>query len=311
MLAPGEYSFWCVCGAFSARISSHLTRRCSNHGGGYVFSALGLYAVAAWNYYIVCVLTDCAKHARVEDKSMIVQVGNKLFEAAPTYSKLAFVTLGGESALHAIDIIMVVFLFGVSTSYQVGVGGFVDGIFGYKSSNDLHGVPAFEDGQVGQVEEKISGALIADPGIGMVWTIGILVPLCCYSKDMGFLSKFSAAGLFAIIISFVMIIFYGLTALSEPTYTPLVIGDLYPSNFTNASHFFGIATFCYGIPPLTFMLRDSLAPSLRETHFLPAIRTSVRNVFWAYICLGVSVACLFHGVGVQGDIIKNLPDGGE
>ena len=75
-----------------------------NHGGGYLFSAFGLYLVAQWNYYITRILTECADVAT----TTLSPKSNGMFRAAPMYSKIAFVTFGGDRAIHAIDIIMYV-----------------------------------------------------------------------------------------------------------------------------------------------------------------------------------------------------------
>ena len=299
---------------------------CPESGGGYLFAVFGLFLVACWNLWVTGVLVDSANFADVFDGDEVEKDlpnsnpnpnpnpnpnNNKIFSSAPTYSKLAYITLGGAKAMHLIDVIFVSFLFGISTSYQVGIEGFVDGIFGYIPSNDeLHGVPAFEDGSVDWIVPTPSNTK-TDHGLGLYWTLAVLLPLCIIPPNMSFLAKFSAAGLGAIFLSFALIIVYGIEQLGNGNVKGVTfhLNDLYPNTFTNLSHFFGIATFSFGIPPLAFQLRSSLEPKLRRTEFLPSIKKSLGLVFGTYILLGVFVAMLFHNVGVKGDILKNLPPG--
>ena len=187
----------------------------------------------------------------------------------------------------------------------MGIGGFVDGIIGsdqeIASSYHLHlpyGVLHYNGGFLPSNNSQ---------WIRLAWTALILIPLSCWAPDMSYLSKFSAAGLSAIGISFALIISFSFSSMGPSS--AIDFGDLFPSRLTNASHFFGISTFCYGIPPLTFVLRDSLPKALRRTHFLPSIKRSLDLVFLTYLLLGVGVAYLYRSPGVEGDILKNLPDG--
>jgi hypothetical protein len=87
----------------------------------------------------------------------------------------------------------------------------------------------------------------------------IVLPLACL-PDLSFLAKWSALGLAALAGGFVTMFAFGISSYDGghcDVPVPMV-----PSSLGSFSQYFGVAAFCFGIPPLQFSIQASMsAPS--------------------------------------------------
>ena len=210
-----------------------------------------------------------------------------------TYSRVAWYAFGPFGLL-VLDIMMVMLFIGV-------VVAFVDATRGF-----LRDTPV------------TSGSNVID-AIGIACIIGPLSAV----PDIGYLSKASGVGLVVLFISFVVIAVHGLME-----YEPTTVEESLPrsqSSFSEndgaiatfnwhwlpengaegVSQWFGIVVFGYGIAPLTFNFRESMA---EPQHMVQASTVALLIVAGSYIVLGVGLYSLFRDI--DGDILHTLPSDG-
>jgi len=158
-----------------------------------------------------------------------------------------------------------------------------------------------------------SGFLTSDPvlslGSGHVNTLSTMLAVLPFSlaPNVGFLSKFSMMGLGAIALSFLAIFKHGYNEYGLSGFTHIPTSTLYPSSFSEFSHWFGVSSFCFGISPMVFNVKESMANPLQMGR---ACNVALNLVCFAYIFFGDLTLLLLTPKGAEpitGDIIQSLP----
>ncbi|GMH63077.1 hypothetical protein TL16_g12919, partial [Triparma laevis f. inornata] len=237
--------------------------------GGVLCSVFGLAIIAVWNSYSIARLLKC--------EELVVDMGFQRRGDVGTYSAIAKEALG-NFGLSLVDYTIVIMMVGVCISYQVAAAGFL--------AND----PLISFGT----------------GVNTVLTALVLLPISCV-PDIGFLSKYSVMGLGAIVISFLVIFYHGYSEYGLSGFGDVPVSTLYPSSLTNLSHWYGVSCFCFGISPMTFNVKDSMAePSSMNS----ACRVALLVVFLSYCIIGDGTLLLLTpdgAPGITGDILQSLP----
>lgn len=126
--------------------------------------------------------------------------------------------------------------------------------------------------------------------IGSFFSFIVILPLSL--RPFSFLAHTSVAGLLALGLAFLVLILNGITQLS--TNPPEPAPTLGPSPFSTSlrglSEFFGVASFCFGIPPLAFPIQRAMH---RPDGFPWAVRWSMAAVALLYIGICTTVAVLY------------------
>jgi hypothetical protein len=121
--------------------------------------------------------------------------------------------------------------------------------------------------------------------------------------DLGYLTKTSAAGLSVLAFAMLIITFYGLEDYSSETAVAL---QWMPRNgLTGMSHWFGCVVFGFGIVPLTFNFRESMAEPKEISR---ATLFALLLVAAAYIVTGVGLLILYPNI--QADVLSQIPTEG-
>lgn len=135
----------------------------------------------------------------------------------------------------------------------------------------------------------------------------LLVPLCLV-EDMSSLSKLSRLGLIIILILTILVIAgYGISGYDDLRRKS---GEFNPFHFlpcdgiTGVSQRFGCVVFGFGIVPLTFNFRESMA---QPECLLKTSMVSMLLVAVAYIVTGVVLLYLYPDI--HDDILSDLPGG--
>lgn len=113
--------------------------------------------------------------------------------------------------------------------------------------------------------------------------------------DMGYLSKASAAGLFVLALTFVVIAFYGEATLEGYNMLP-------EDGLNGVSHWFGCTVFGFGVVPMTYNYRESMS---EPTLMVQASTIALMGVAVGYIIIGSGLLVLYPNV--EGDILQELP----
>lgn len=203
-----------------------------------------------------------------------------------TYSRVAYYAFG-PSGLLALDILMIVLFLGV-------VVAFVDATRGF-----LRDTPVTTGSDVW---DAIAIALIIGPMSAV--------------PDIGYLSKASAAGLGVLFFAFTVIAAYGLFD-DPPANTIVAVAasddhdgaygsdhwNWFPENgLEGVSTWFGCVVFGYGVAPLTFSFRESMA---EPAHMVRASAVALVVVATSYVVVGVGLYFLFPTI--SGDVLHMLP----
>ncbi|KAL3919138.1 MAG: hypothetical protein SGILL_003904, partial [Bacillariaceae sp.] len=265
--------------------------------GGLLVFVFGTLGIAVWNVFAVKRLCDCL--------TLLIDVesspASKIFSRPPppagtaTLGKVAYYALG-DVGLVVLDIMLLLLLCGIVIAYEVAI-------------------LSFSKGTPFTTHNNILDALILAI---------LLVPLCLV-EDMSSLSKLSKLGL--IILGFTMLVIagYGVTGYevrvaAEFETAPLIKDDdgrisddndydgpfswLPQDGLSGVSHWFGCVVFGFGIVPLTFNFRESMA----QPEQLPRTAMfSMLLVAAAYIITGVSLLYLYPDI--QDDVLSELPEG--
>jgi amino acid permease len=197
--------------------------------GGLLTAPLFLALVARWNAFSVDRLLSCERLVPPPlPASPGCSQGGKPCCSLGDVARGAF----GRGGRYLVDCTIATLLVGVCISYQVAASSFMlsDPLlsFGSSASN--------------------SGLLFVP-----------LLSLCLFS-NIASLSKFSFLGLLSIAFSFVVITIHGVSengfrGFSEPT-VPLL-----PPSLSTFAVYYGTASFCYGITPVTFPMKSSMCGS--------------------------------------------------
>jgi amino acid permease len=225
-------------------------------------------------------------------------------QGTSTYSRVAWYAFG-PLGLYTLDIMMACLFIGV-------VVAFVDACRGF-----LRDTP-FTSGH--DMIDALAIALVIGPMSAV--------------PDMGYLSKASATGLLVLFLSFLVISGYGVmeyffdqntdknyysfndgiaveqdSSNNNPnSHTSTAISDvdgwnwLPPLGIQGVSSWFGCVVFGYGIAPLTYNFRESMAD---PSQMVPASTAALLIVAGSYVVIGVGLYALFPTI--DGDVLHTLP----
>ncbi|VEU41290.1 unnamed protein product [Pseudo-nitzschia multistriata] len=214
-------------------------------------------------------------------------------EGTSSFSKLGWYALG-NLGLWSIDIMMLVLLSFINIAFEVAILQFAE-------------ATPFTTG------EKMLDGLI----LGLV-----LVPFCIVD-DLSALSKLSRMGLIILGLTMSVVAWYGLNEQKAMEYNAASTFErgerdtginnhndskfnLYPLNgIEGVSKWFGCTVFSFGIVPLTFNFRESMADpeKLPQTAMI-----SMSLVGVCYIVIGVSFLYLFPNI--ENDLLAEIPSTG-
>ena len=142
-----------------------------------------------------------------------------------------------------------------------------------------------------------------------LWNVVIIAYLSCL-PDVGFLAKFSAFGLSAICLTFLMITYYGLNQYGLSGFILPSLSEwsrqLFPNHVTDITSLFGIIAFSFGLTPIVFNIQESMREPSR---MLEATKKGLSLASVVYAIVGVYVAILFSpGESLfNGDALQRLP----
>jgi amino acid permease len=256
--------------------------------GGLLLFVFGTVLVSIWNVYGVARLCDCLD--LIGRGGAAANKGHSCVLRRPpppggtaTLGKVAYYALG-DVGLVVLDVMLLILLTGIVIAYEVAILAFA------------RGTP-FSTGRT-----PVDAVILAV----------LLVPLCIVD-DMSNLSRLSRLGL--VILGFTMLVIsgYGVSGrhgydgdIADGTVVPNSPFTLFPPNgLAGVSHWFGCVVFGFGIVPLTFNFRESMA----KPDQLPVTAlTSMLLVAAAYIVTGIGLLYLYPDI--DDDVLSQIPDGG-
>lgn len=284
--------------------------------GGLVLFILGMFLISIWNVYCMKQLCESLEYLiRLADspddlirsptvnqkRSNRVLPWNKCdqfsikFRDPPPEGTSAFSKLGwyalGEFGLWSIDLMMLMLLLFINIAFEVAILTFI------------------QDTPFTTGEKLLDGTILAL----------VLVPFCIVD-DMSGLSKLSRFGLIILGITMVVVAFYGIIGRDDIQWINETVEgqsesslDESASPFTllprngmqGVSKWFGCVVFSFGVVPLTFNFRESMA----EPEKLPQtamISMSFVGVF--YTIIGVCFLYLFPNI--ENDLLAEIPSTG-
>lgn len=242
--------------------------------GGLFFSPVIMGLVAAWNGIACNMMIECKRS--IAGRHIPPGISS-------TYSKIAYVG-AGYFGVFLTDFSIIVTLLGVCIAYQITFATLFHEIPGCNLSKTALTI--------------ISGAIV--------------LPVSC-TKDVGFLSNFSFAGLICLIIGVFSILVYGLwnygnESVEYPmqSLTSNNTLSLLPTTFSDATTFIGVATFCFGLCSLAFPIEESMK---NKDEFGKAVTWSLIFVWFVYVLIGDMGSFLYiHDLaGIKDNILSNLP----
>jgi len=299
--------------------------------GGLVFNVVGLGLIGLWNYYSACCLLRClellpvelrdadscdrsgnncegvAKCVQIDDGSERKNIDsygaldrndennsdiekthapNQKLKKQPiicpppegttAYGTVAWYASGPKGLL-VLDLLMLLLFVGLLIAYEVAMMSFITDMPITTGSNKVD-------------------LLIPS----------VIVSLLSCAPDISFLSNFSALGLLALALSFTVIAWQGVDDNGLYGFYHMDELNLFPKNWTDASSWFGVVAFGYGIVPVIFNIRDSMA---QPEYVQPSTKIGLIMVFVGYITISNGVRILFSPAHVfDGDVLQAMPD---
>jgi len=135
----------------------------------------------------------------------------------------------------------------------------------------------------------------------------LLVATLSCAPDVGFLSRFSVLGLLALALSFCVIAWQGFHDNGWEGFESQSLSsvNLWPESMAQASSWFGVVVFGYGVAPFIFNIRDSMAePEKIGT----SLRMGLGIVYIGYIVISNGVVILFSpSYEFRGDVLQAMP----
>eukprot|EP00978_Attheya_sp_CCMP212_P043020 scaffold273332_cov51-Attheya_sp.AAC.2 len=194
-----------------------------------------------------------------------------------TFGKVTWYAMG-PNGLIAMDIIMVTLLCGVIIAYEDAVVAFIGG------TPFTTGSPLFDS----------------------VWTVLLIGPLSCV-PNMQFLSKFSAMGIMAIFITFIVVAGYGIANNGMEGVILVTWDTFWPESIGAVSNWFGVVAFGFGVAPVAYTVQESMVEPRNMTK---ATKLGLFVVFITYVLIGDLISILFlpSVQRIEDDILTILPD---
>jgi amino acid permease len=189
----------------------------------------------------------------------------------------------GPIGLQAVDTMMIILLLGLITTYFSAIITFL-------------------------ADTPVSVSPLLD-----AVTVTIIMATLSLVPNIGFLSHASAAGLWVLLATFLVVAAYGiyqddesesLRPNSDADATSMQQSSLavWPESITGVSRWFGCVVFSFGVPPLTYSFHSSMK---EPSQLVPATVWAFSFVAVAYIFAGVSLYILYPNL--TGDILHELP----
>jgi amino acid permease len=248
--------------------------------GGLLLFIIGTLGIALWNAYALKRLLDCLELLLVKTPTQDEQ-GEKSSSGrrstpppgTATYGKVAWYAMG-PAGLKSLDVMTVILLLGIIVAYQDAIRSF------------LQDTPC-------TTHSNIVDAIL----------IALMMAPLSIVPDMGYLSRISATGLYLLGFAFLVIAGYGMAQYDGTLPSSL---HWFPQDgLTGVSHWFGCTVFGFGVVPLTFNFRESMAEPSR---LVGATTFSLLGVAIAYIIAGVGLLALYPNI--EGDVLHELPQEG-
>lgn len=264
--------------------------------GGILLTTVGMLAIAIWNVVASHRLSSCwdllvAANKQQQDVATTEQPREQqrrlslidLSTLPPpprgtaTLGKVAWYALG-PTGLFVLDTLTVLLLLGIIIAYNDAIRVF------------LKGTPLTTHSDV------LDAVMVA-----------LLIAPLSVVPDMGYLTKTSAAGLTVLAITLLVVAGYGLFHPQEHdvSSTSDSIQWLPQDGLAGASQWFGCCVFGFGVVPLTFNFRESMAEPTKHSQ---ATLAALLLVAIAYIAIALGLLVLYPNI--QGDILSELPDHG-
>jgi len=243
--------------------------------GGLIFHIIGLAVVTIWNSYSVYCL-DRSKIYIDTNTTMTDSYKKTIPKNTSTFGLITWHAFG-TVALHCIDFVFGVFMFGLLIAYE-------DAILGFAADTPL---------TTGHKRNDATCLLI------------VLLPILTM-KDYSAISKISAFGTSILFAIFGMIAIYGLQQHGFDGFDTTTFCDrlnLYPASFTAFSNWFGVAAFSFGIVPFVYSVQGSMQ---QPTKLMPTMNIALLVAFVAYVIMGDLISIIFVD-GIHGDVLSVLP----
>ena len=276
--------------------------------GGILLYVFGIFAIATWNYYsTICLcqseeLISRLEHGKDHQQQLPLEISDISTKSSSTKedstlslsssiiqqhhppppdgtSKLGILAWYaiGKPGLILLDVMMVLLLFGIIVAYDDAIREFLRQTPFTTNSN---------------VYDAILLALIIAP--------------MTLVKDMGKLAKISAAGLFVLAVTLVVIAGYGIVEYDDYVDPSVSAFRWLPlDGIAGASNFFGCTVFGFGFVPLTFNFRDSMQT---PTRYPKAVITTLVSVSILFYIIGLGLLFLYPNV--PGDVLSEIPQEG-
>jgi Transmembrane amino acid transporter protein len=155
---------------------------------------------------------------------------------------------------------------------------------------------------------------------GLVIVSALLVSPFTFAKDLSALAAVSSTGLFCIILNIIAVLVYGFylygdralgelldrSGYSKENTEAFEILHLFPTTYADATSFFGVAVFCFGICAFAFPIQETMA---NNQEFPRAVVWCLLLVCTLYVAIGDGGASLYNYDlnGIEGNILLNLP----
>ena len=283
--------------------------------GGLLFNVMGLALIALWNYYCAnCILrcrdllhpkakpregaesnsttTSQQHHQKQQQQQQQVYYGSNIEshdehneyslnenrtttppDGTTSYGEIAWYA-SGSIGLLSVDLLMLLLSVMLIIAYEVAMISFIDSM------------------PITTGSRKID---IIIPSI--------IVALLSCSPDVSFLTKFSIFGLMALTLSFSVIVWQGLAENGLSGFQSTL--NLWPRDLSDASSWFGVVVFGYGVVPFILNFRESMAI---PNHVGLATKVGLVLVFLAYVVMSNFVRILFSPTHIfNGDVLQALP----
>ena len=277
--------------------------------GGLLFNVMGLALIALWNYYCANCILRCRdllhpKAAKpgegVESNSTTasqqhfhqqqVYYGSNIEshehneyslnenrttppDGTTSYGEIAWYA-SGSIGLLSVDLLMLLLSVMLIIAYEVAMISFIDSM------------------PITTGSRKID---IIIPSI--------IVALLSCSPDVSFLTKFSIFGLMALTLSFSVIMWQGLAENGLSGFQSTL--NLWPRDLSDASSWFGVVVFGYGVVPFILNFRESMTI---PNNVGLATKVGLVLVFLAYVVMSNFVRILFSPTHTfKGDVLQALP----
>ena len=135
---------------------------------------------------------------------------------------------------------------------------------------------------------------------------GAVVAILSCAKDISFLSSFSAVGLALLGIAWVVISWEGVKENGWITFSGILQLNLWPDSLSSASSWFGVIVFGYGVVPVIFNLKQSMA----EPHLIKkSTMIGLSIAYMGYLFASDGIRVIFARThSFDGDVLQAMPD---